>query len=161
MDRGVDYYTLLGLQTKRSDVILSSQDLRDAYKRALLLHHPDKKLINGALPQTATVDNVTFAYRTLSDPNARARYDRSLNISDNSVMSKDDGTHRTGLETVDLDALTFRPKTEIWTRACRCGDAQGHIVTEQDLENHVEDGEITVGCKGCSLWLRVLFGVET
>jgi diphthamide biosynthesis protein 4 len=32
-------------------------------------------------------------------------------------------------------------------------------VREEDLEDAGEEGEVVVGCRGCSLWLRVLFGV--
>lgn len=36
----------------------------------------------------------------------------------------------------------------------------GYVVTEDELEKNLEDRELIVGCRGCSLWLRVLFSVE-
>jgi len=65
----------------------------------------------------------------------------------------------TGIETVDLDDLNVNEAQGIWYRGCRCGDERGFLVREADLEEAVDDGEISVGCKGCSLWLKVLFGV--
>ncbi|KAF1914944.1 hypothetical protein BDU57DRAFT_501729 [Ampelomyces quisqualis] len=50
----------------------------------------------------------------------------------------------------------------VWTRACRCGFAQGYRICEEELEDAVGrgEGEVLVGCGGCSLWVRVGFGVE-
>jgi diphthamide biosynthesis protein 4 len=48
---------------------------------------------------------------------------------------------------------------QIWYRSCRCGDERGFVIMESDLEDAAQEGEIRVGCTGCSLWLRVLFGV--
>lgn len=66
---------------------------------------------------------------------------------------------RTGIETVDLDDLEVDEARGEWYRSCRCGDDQGFLVAESDLEEAVEEGELSVGCRGCSLWLKVLFGV--
>ena len=49
--------------------------------------------------------------------------------------------------------------TPVWYRICRCGDDRGFLIREQDLEEAEDDGEICVGCRGCSLWLKVLFAV--
>lgn len=66
---------------------------------------------------------------------------------------------RTGIETVDLDDLEVDEAQGIWYRSCRCGDERGFLIKEADLEEAAEDGEVSVGCRGCSLWLKVLFGV--
>lgn len=49
-----------------------------------------------------------------------------------------------------------------WTRACRCGDEKGYVILEEELEDAESrgEGEVLVGCGGCSLWVRVGFGVE-
>ncbi|KAH7401828.1 diphthamide biosynthesis protein 4 [Phaeosphaeria sp. MPI-PUGE-AT-0046c] len=49
-----------------------------------------------------------------------------------------------------------------WTRACRCGDEKGYVILEEELEDAENRGEseVLVGCGGCSLWVRVGFGVE-
>jgi diphthamide biosynthesis protein 4 len=49
-----------------------------------------------------------------------------------------------------------------WHRACRCGVAPGFVIREAELESAVQAGEaeVLVGCAGCSLWVRVGFGVD-
>jgi diphthamide biosynthesis protein 4 len=51
-----------------------------------------------------------------------------------------------------------------WTRACRCGDTKGFRILEEELvevqDEGLDGGEVLVGCGGCSLWVRVGFGVE-
>ncbi|KAH6223086.1 hypothetical protein HBI53_065880 [Parastagonospora nodorum] len=49
-----------------------------------------------------------------------------------------------------------------WTRACRCGDENGFRILEEELEDAEQrgEGEVLVGCGGCSLWVRVGFGRE-
>jgi hypothetical protein len=47
-----------------------------------------------------------------------------------------------------------------WYRGCRCGDERGFMVTEMDLEKEAEHGEVVIGCRGCSLWMKILFAME-
>lgn len=77
-------------------------------------------------------------------------------------------------ETVDLDDLVEEEEGGVvgagssssggmsWSRSCRCGLQRGFIVTESQLEEESDAGgrEVLVQCQGCSLWLRVEFGVE-
>jgi len=48
-----------------------------------------------------------------------------------------------------------------WRRPCRCGVAAGFVIPEQELEDAICRGEdeLLVGCAGCSLWVRVEFGI--
>ena len=148
-----NYYELLGLEKRSSDPKLTAEDLKRAYRQALLQHHPDKnKRTESTL---VTVDDIALAYKTLSEPQLRADYDRWLQVNSSDAHAKQPG--HTGLETVDLDDLVFDEQAEIWSRSCRCGDDGGFVVTETELEKNLEDGELIVGCKGCSLWLRVMF----
>ena len=160
-----NYYELLGLDLRLHSETLSPLELKAAYRRALLRSHPDKKAQQEVGSKTtnssATVDDVAVAYKTLSEPKLRAEYDRWLQSNTEAVRNVFGGRpHHTGLETVDLDDLLFDSKATVWTRSCRCGDDRGFIVAETELEKNAEDGEVIVGCKGCSLWLRVLFSVE-
>ncbi|KAF2764829.1 hypothetical protein EJ03DRAFT_15365 [Teratosphaeria nubilosa] len=162
-----DHYEILGLETRRFAQDLSPQEIRNAYRRALLQHHPDKEISSTSdsglpEPRIITVDTITLAYKTLSNPSSRQAYDRERlqKLAVESGTSKDGRIHRTGLETVDLDSLDSDDETGLWSRSCRCGDGNGFIVTEAELEKNAEEGELTVGCKGCSLWLKVLFGVD-
>lgn len=166
MEKALNYYQLLGLENTQYAAVLASQEVKTAYKRALLQHHPDKqstaspaKPAKSVRTASVTVDDIALAYKVLSEPPLRAEYDRWLRANDSSG-DVDDRVHRTGLETVDLDDLAFDPASSLWSRSCRCGDERGFIVTEAELEKNAEDGELIVGCKGCSLWLRVLFGFE-
>lgn len=138
----------------------------------MLRFHPDK-VKHGTVPTTNngsisagpngapySIDQITQAYAVLSVPKLRAQYDKDL------ILSANDGdaghrkeTFRTGVEIVDLDDLDYDDKKDVWYRGCRCGDERGFEVMETDLEEVAEDGEINVGCRGCSLWMKVLFGV--
>jgi diphthamide biosynthesis protein 4 len=181
-----NYYTTLSLSARKYDPTLTPAEVKAAYKRALLQHHPDKKASTppSSNPNTKTnpitIDTIALAYKILSSPSLKAEYDshlqqdsRSRNNKPNNNSGSDsdeeesDIIFRTGLETVDLDDLEFVEESdsktdeeETWTRACRCGDDGGFVVSEKELEANAEDGEVIVGCRGCSLWLRVLFGVE-
>ena len=164
----LNYYELLDLEARQYEPLLSLQEVKAAYRRALLQHHPDKnpsrsvRTENASQNPSTTVDDIALAYKVLSEPPLRAEYDRWLRSNDlkRGSGSHDDKTRYTGLETVDLDDLVFDELSGLWSRGCRCGDEKGYIVSEAELERNVEDGELIVGCKGCSLWLRVLFGTE-
>lgn len=160
----VDFYQVLGLDEKRNGREINAAELKQAYKRALLVHHPDKQpsslATSGATK--ATIDVITQAFKTLADPELRAEYDRDqrLRVEDGDELSAKRNTRHTGMETVDLEDLDFVEPSEMWTRPCRCGSEPAFVVTEAELEKNVEYGELIVGCKGCSLWLKVLFSVE-
>jgi curved DNA-binding protein CbpA len=51
----------------------SADDIRGAYKRLAILHHPDKN--KGSVEATQTFQKISFAYSILSDPEKRERYD--------------------------------------------------------------------------------------
>ncbi|KAF2480975.1 CSL zinc finger-domain-containing protein [Neohortaea acidophila] len=163
MEARDDYYRLLGLSSS-PDTTLSPLELKAAYRRSLLQYHPDKADKNQSAeePLPITVDDIALAYKTLSDPELKAEYDRRLrtaHLTDGTGELASANLH-TGLETVDLDDLGFDAEHQVWKRSCRCGDENGFQVSEADLEQNVEDGEVFVGCSGCSLWLRVLFSAE-
>lgn len=156
------YYEVLGLpEALCDDPDLSAQTIRNAYRRALLQNHPDKATQPAVKPANFSIDLISEAFSTLSNRKSRAEYDRDLKQSavqyERGVKGKE--VFRTGIETVDLDDLETDEAQGIWYRNCRCGDERGFLIRESDLEEAAEDGEISVGCRGCSLWLKVLFGV--
>lgn len=193
-----DHYETLSLPFSGTTTSLSKQQLKIAYHKALLKHHPDKassvakdtnlpqpapqsqhhpdtnnRSTSGASAHTRahpyTIDQITTAYKTLSDPQLRAEYDRELRLDRAKAAQREKtGTvFHTGLEVVDLEDLGCDEggggggeDQAVWYRGCRCGDEKGFLVTEDELEREAEHGEIVIGCRGCSLWMKVLFAVD-
>ncbi|KAI1383296.1 uncharacterized protein F4822DRAFT_72712 [Hypoxylon trugodes] len=155
--------------------------VKQAYHRALLKYHPDKltsakdgssspqskpsaskstaKQKSGSQPRIQyTVDQIQHAYTVLSDRKQRSEYDRVLRTSPSQRQTQSSSsTFRTGVETVDLDDVSFDERTGVYYRSCRCGNARGYSFTEGNLEEFEEDGVLMVECLDCSLWVRVLF----
>lgn len=159
-----DFYRVLGLCEKRNGRAITAAELKQAYKRALLAHHPDKRPSSLAPSShvSTSIDSITQAFKTLSDPELRAEYDRDqrMQVNEDDERKDQGNTLRTGMETLDLEDFNFEDSSEAWTRPCRCGSDPAFVITEDELEKNVDFGELVVGCKGCSLWLKVLFSVE-
>lgn len=155
-----NHYEVLALPSSPStSKNLTDQDIRLAYRRALLLHHPDKSppsLISPPTPKY-TIDAITLAYKTLINPGTRSEYDLSL-TSSSAIRTPSQPSHP-GLETVDLDDMGYDEKEQMWYRRCRCGKDGAYVITEEELELNAEYGETITPCQGCSLWLRVTFAV--
>ena len=157
------YYEIL--QIPHDSKPIDPTELKLAYRRALLLHHPDKKYPSSPATLNTThitqyafsVDQITEAYKILSSILDKAEYDRLLAKDTTRLSKAPKEVHHPGLEMYDLEELSFNNETSTWTRQCRCGDELGYIVTESELEEESEHGEIYVGCKGCSLFIKVLF----
>ena len=159
-----DHYEILALTSPRPTTKHTSEsDIKLAYRRALLLHHPDKSASTPIQTSKSnlckpTIDQITIAYKTLIDPTARAEYDRLLALKSPSREISSHGSHP-GLDTIDLDDLLYDEAEGTWYRGCRCGKERAHVITEAELEENTEYGELITGCQGCSLWLRVTFAV--
>ena len=156
----VTHYEVLGLPESLQHASgIPAQTLRGAYKRALLKNHPDKT--NKTLKPTYSIDQISAAFSVLSKPASRDEYDKELKLQNKAKNVGINGQEvfRTGVETVDLDDLEIDEAQGIWYRNCRCGDDRGFLIAEADLEEAADEGELSVGCRGCSLWLKVLFGV--
>ncbi|KKY18004.1 hypothetical protein UCRPC4_g05207 [Phaeomoniella chlamydospora] len=159
-----DHYNVLGLN---KHVAVTPQQLKSAYHKALLRHHPDKaprrdstlpqgKQVAG--PDTVSIDRLSLAYQVLSDPKLKEEYDRLLattNFAERSTLLGK--AHHAGVETVDLEDMDYDDDQQFWRRQCRCGDERAYEVTETELEGEQSHGEIYVGCKGCSLFIKVVF----
>lgn len=158
------FYEVLDLpEDLRHERNLPTHTLRMVYRRALLQNHPDKSDKSTLIPnkKTYTIDQISEAFNTLSDSKARAKYDKELKLRKATANGGQNGKQvfRTGIEIVDLDDLEMDEAQGTWYRSCRCGDERGFLIKETDLEEVADEGEICVGCRGCSLWLKVLFGV--
>ncbi|PTB59056.1 hypothetical protein M431DRAFT_516205 [Trichoderma harzianum CBS 226.95] len=159
--------SILGL----TPTLLNSQHdpstlIKQAYRRALLRHHPDKaaaatpsvSLSASSPSQLYTIDQITQAFTILSSPRQRSTYDANLRLT----RANGDGSQarfQTGIENVDLDDLQFDEGEERWYRSCRCGNDRGYSFQESDLEEVEHEGVLMVGCHDCSLWLKVHFAV--
>lgn len=161
------HYDVLQLSRHGDRHSLSKAEVKAAYRRALLLHHPDKAQ-GGALKHSSdcptplySIDEIVVAYEVLTDPEKRAAYDRALDQDEAYALSEVDGEKGThiGVEAFDLEDLEYAEIKDIWTKSCRCGDEQGYTLTQADLERESQHGEIYVGCRGCSLFIKVLFGL--
>lgn len=165
-DLFANHYVILGLpfaDAQKSSV--SPNDIKSAYRRALLRHHPDKSSVSTSASTSTstkslnapnyTTDQILLAYKILIDPSSRSRYDQSLRVAPSRHF--DGEKSHPGLETVDLDDFAFDETQAAWHRACRCGNERGFVITEGELEADAEIGEVVTGCRGCSLWLSVTF----
>jgi diphthamide biosynthesis protein 4 len=151
-----NHYEVLGLSSAPGKRY-ASDDLKLAYRRALLRNHPDKASSGGSHePATPrfTVGEITQAFKTLSDPASRLEYDRQRRLDGHHAG---DAATATAQEVVDLDDLAYDGDEGVWYRGCRCGQARGYQIREADLEKEAERGELIAGCAGCSLWMRVVF----
>ena len=156
------HYEVLSLSASQSlRDQLKEQDIKLAYRHALLLHHPDKSTPPLTAPSKTTkptIDQITLAYKTLISPTLRTEYDRTQALKAPKAIPTPQTSHP-GLETVDLDDLLRDDQRNLWYRGCRCGKERAYTITEEELEVSAEEGEIVTGCQGCSLWLRVTFAV--
>ncbi|MCJ1301872.1 hypothetical protein MMC08_004673 [Hypocenomyce scalaris] len=161
----LNHYQILSLsppnQTGRD---VTAQDIKIAYRRSLLHHHPDKSKSTAPKatnldPPKPTIDAITLAYKVLSDTTSRSDYDRFLRLQGPNSNNAALANPHPGLETVDLDDLDYDEMKQVWYCSCRCGNEKGFLLIEQELEKEAEQGEVITGCRGCSLWLRVIFEV--
>ncbi|KAF6025012.1 DNAJC2 [Bugula neritina] len=73
--RHQDHYVVLGLSKLRYQATVSQ--IRNAYKRKVLLHHPDKRKASGKTVEEGDdyFTNITKAYEMLNNPASRRSYD--------------------------------------------------------------------------------------
>ena len=74
-NRYVDYYALLGVEQ-----FASPADLKDAFRRQSLLHHPDKQLGKSVAERVAADERfhaMAGAHRILAEPATRQAYDKA------------------------------------------------------------------------------------
>ncbi|PTB65309.1 hypothetical protein BBK36DRAFT_1204847 [Trichoderma citrinoviride] len=143
--------------------------IKQAYRRALLRHHPDKASasttpsVSSSSSSTSsslyTIDQITKAFTVLSSPSQRSTYDAALRLSRANGGATTQARFQTGIENVDLDDLQFDEAEGRWYRSCRCGNERGYSFDEEDLEGVEQEGVLMVGCHDCSLWLKVHFAV--
>ncbi|KIK70439.1 hypothetical protein GYMLUDRAFT_65670 [Collybiopsis luxurians FD-317 M1] len=128
--QNVDLYEVLALARNSS-----AEQVKSAYHRALLTHHPDK---NASKPTTVHIAMIKEAYRILSSPSLRALYDVQLEQERSSVGPRP-------AQVISLEEFEEDPIDQsAWTLPCRCGAI--YRITEDDMES----GTHLIGCSGCS-----------
>jgi diphthamide biosynthesis protein 4 len=112
-------------------------EVKDAYRRALLLHHPDKRreIKDETTPNIVDIDLLKEAYTTLSSEDQRTAYDGVL-------ASRRNGPRPAHV--ISLSEFDENIGDAQWTYTCRCSGR--YIIFEDDLEN---DRHL-VGCDSCS-----------
>ena len=153
-----DHYDILNISPNLfSDTEQNEKIIKLAYRRALLQQHPDRSDLHSS-KRNYSVDQIILAYKTLIDPATRCDYDRFR--ASKPRLSTLAHVSVTGLETIDLDDLSYDEAQAVWYRSCRCGLNRSYVLSEQDLDMNAERGEIVAGCPGCSIWLRVTFATD-
>ncbi|CAK7224814.1 Diphthamide biosynthesis protein 4 [Sporothrix curviconia] len=167
--------------TSPADQATRAALVRRAYRRALLQHHPDKHSMSH---EGASVSGPTTGAACYTVDDIKAAYVALVGDAPTTTLSAPAqpalDTTATGLEIVDLDELPYDEASQMWYRACRCGNGRGYTFGERDLEEELDAeameellgasgastkpatipaGELLVGCQDCSLWLCVHFAV--
>ena len=112
-----------------------------------------------------TVDQITHAYEVLSDGKRRREYDdKLLNAATITPNGQTDRHRTTELYVLDLDDMSFDDEKAQWSKACRCGNAHGFLIGEDELEELISNesgsrGEVLLACEDCSHHIKVLFAV--
>ncbi|TQV98171.1 chaperone protein dnaJ 6 [Cordyceps javanica] len=79
----IDPYEVLGLERTAT-----ADDVKKAYRKAALKHHPDKVADSERAKAHETFQSVAFAYAVLSDPARRKRYDATGSTAESIVDSE-------------------------------------------------------------------------
>lgn len=114
------------------------ETIKRAYQRLLLVHHPDKS------GDAAAFVALQSAWRTLSDPQARAAYDVTL-TTQQLQLQKAHVVH----DRVHTSAMAWDEEAGTLEWPCRCGAIV--CVTQDELER----GVVVVGCPSCSLQVAI------
>ena len=72
-----DYYKILSLETNR----VSSEQIKNAYRGAAKKYHPDVNVGDSLAEER--IKDINEAYRTLSTPSSKRKYDRVWNSKNN------------------------------------------------------------------------------
>jgi len=122
-----DYYSILGV-----NVNASTEDIKRAFRRLALQHHPDHNPEN-IKEAEEKFKEINEAYETLSDEEARWRFDsltRLSGYSSRTMAEEDNFNGGMGSDSVlemlrRLDGLGFVVKGAGWGKSWGCGRRQG------------------------------------
>ena len=141
-----DYYEILGCSHDADH-----RQLKNAYQKMSLKHHPDKQMSTTVSDSTAACDvnrssgafvRINRAWTTLSDPEMKAFYDATWKqrcIAQKWPVQDD----------VDVDDLDYDSESDRHELECRCGGR--YTASTRDLEFKVD----YVCCDSCSLCVHI------
>ncbi|KAK0433973.1 hypothetical protein EV421DRAFT_1909687 [Armillaria borealis] len=122
--RDADFYQVLSISRSAS-----LPEIKVAYHKMLLQHHPDKNVLRKDGQARVDVTVIKEAYFILSDPVSRLQ-----------VISLDDFDEEPSMNDSDYSA---------WKYKCRCGGV--YTITEKEMES----GHHSIACSSCSevIWV--------
>ncbi len=107
MDRGKDYYRVLGVLDDAEDIVIKA-----AYRALAQKYHPDRWQGNAA-EATRRMAEINAAYAVLSDPDKRRAYDATRDKSDFQDDSADTDDSQDAFAAIDKDwaiAIKYKPE---------------------------------------------------
>lgn len=128
----INFYVLLQVHESSS-----VQEIKRAYHKLALIHHPDKRVSSGNADTSISYNSLKTAYETLVDTESRAAYDTARRRH---VQA------RFCIDTIGPEDLT-QLDGESWSYDCRCGDT---ILVDTDMKGQV------VPCSSCSLSFKIV-----
>ena len=142
---GDDLYTVLGIADKKA----TEEELKKAYRKAVLRTHPDKKGERESERESKEAFlKVQRAWATLSDPKTRYMYDEQL-LREEEEMDDVEADKEVDLADMEMvDGLSYGYD-------CRCGDK--FILDETEKPD--KGTSILITCCSCSLVLCINNGV--
>lgn len=161
---GESLYSVLGLDSHPNPSTCTLEEIKAAYRKAALRTHPDKALREdgteagvGAHPdsQSEAFLDVQRAWRTLSDPKERYRYDEEL-LRGAEGSSDDGDDYEEADKEVRLDEMRYDETDRSYGFPCRCGDT----FTIHEEETPEGGASVLLPCLSCSLLLCVKGGAE-
>ena len=127
-----DYYKILGLETSK----ISQKELKNAYRESAKKYHPDVNI--GDRIAEEKIKDINEAYKILSNPKTKRKYDRIWNNSVGKKSKKDEkNNNKINIKFSDLFTIFFgiekneeKEKTKIKTKVPIKGE---NIETQIDL----------------------------
>lgn len=136
MNANPDYYALLGVPPQAT-----IGEIRRAYRRLALIHHPDKNPGNEAEARIL-FDNVAAAYAVLSNDHQRRLYDRRMRATQSQTAPRPSRNNaRIDLAYRVLDLLLIEDAAEALRQFDRLLRVTGTDAGALDLERYLDDGD--------------------
>ncbi|KAH9932060.1 uncharacterized protein BXZ73DRAFT_46916 [Epithele typhae] len=126
-----DFYGVLSISPSAN-----AAEIKAAYHRALLAHHPDKRSQSTPRPNPVDIDVLKQAFTTLHSPELRKAYDAARMTERTRQVPRP-------AQIVSLEDFANESDGR-WTHPCRCGGTYVFVETMLDVGEHL------VGCTSCS-----------